>query len=189
MSDNQRQIPQRNLRQSQSQQPQRPPQGPQSGSISEEITRQLSLLKRQIDAEIKRDLAAMKDSIVREMRSYVDNKIDSEIASTRNKLSEDVNKQIVAANGGVSKDLVMSVANNAGQQVYKKIITDLNKTIVPKIEHLDLMMKYRDDDTHQLLNNYRYAVFEQHNPDAKMITDGKSLHISEHVNLFFNEND
>ncbi len=179
---NNRQQPQQRSQQQHSQQPNRDP-------ISDEITRQLSLLKRQLDLEIKRDFAAMKDSIIREMRSYIDNKVEMEIAATSDKLSADVNKQLVTAGGGMSKDLVVAISNNTGQQVYKKIIGDLNKTIVPKIENLELMAKYRDDDTHELLNRYRTAVYEQNKGSTKAITDGKSLHISEHVNLFFNEND
>jgi hypothetical protein len=166
----------------------------------DEITRQLSIMKKQVDIELKRDLEAMKARIMQETRAIMRNvaseilneipkRVSEEISKQREGVLNDINKQIVARDG-VSKELALEISNNTGKIVYNKIMSDLNNTIVPKMNHLERAVKYHTQDTTELITDYRRAVYEQKRADSVgMISDGKDVCISEHVNLFFNEND
>lgn len=144
--------------------------------IKEEVTRQLQLMKRQIDLELRQDIQAVRNELI------------ARIDQVQSTVSDDVNKQLVAADTGVSREMAVAICDNMAQNVYGKIIGELNTTIVPRVNAIMQAQSYHNQDTTELITQYRRAIYDESN-GAKAITDGKTATIAPHVSLFFNEDD
>lgn len=162
--------------------------------ISAEITRQLVLLKYQLDFEINKDktqilsyidqqLAELKDDINRrftQLESSLDSKINSQLTVTeKNQLA------VVEQTRELMTRDISRISTHMANRVYDKITDDINTKIAPKLENLVQYVAYNNQDTNELITRYRAAVTRDEN--TKMLSykqDGQiSDKISEYVKL------
>ena len=150
--------------------------------IRDEITKQLVVMKRQIDLEISRDIKKLRSDLIEEI---------GQIQKTVSVGLDDVNKQLVSVDSGMNRESTLALCDSMGKSDYNKIMGDLNKTIVPRVNALMQSVSYHSQDTTELITDYRRAVYQQAEQcgTTKKITDGKSKDISQHVSLFFGEDD
>jgi hypothetical protein len=178
--------------------------GPESGFsksqesfIRAEITAQLLLMKRQIDLEIAEDIKGVEERIkthiasaeqrttaaVAEVRSSVDTKVTaakSQIVLANNNQLATVQEQ--------TKQMMQAVGQQITNAAYKRVIADINRDIVPKVNSMVEFVNYQMQDPGEIVTDYRRAVHQQANEGQKLLTDGNDKHvISEHVSLFFRE--
>lgn len=177
--------------------------------IKKEVTRQLLLVKKQTDIEHKKDIETLKNNInlslsniiiklkndiMNETSELINLKLKSEIRNVEKKLDE--NKQLIPFE---QKKEIMMVCGEMGQHVYKKVMSEINNKVLPKLDATIESINYHTQDTDGLINDYRRAVHEQYNgpvsaPNTPLITSGKGTtasgnRISSHVGLFFSDND
>jgi hypothetical protein len=177
----------------------------QEAFIRGEVTSQLIAMKRQIDVEIAGDISKLEAKF----SAMISGQISSAIAASeaRTTVNVDALKKDVEVKVAAAKNQIVVANNNqlatvqestkqmlhaVGQQItnatYKRVITEINREIVPKVNSMVEYVNYQMQDPGEIVTDYRRAVHQQANGDNKMITDGKDSHIiSEHVSLFFRE--
>lgn len=167
------------------------------------ITSQLVDMKRQIDAELTADISTLRDQLVTLINAQI-SKSEATVASLATDLKQmdtkitATNSQIVVANKQQlvavresTKELINAVGQQITNSTYKKVVEEINKTIVPKVENMMQYVSYQMQDGGEIVTDYRRAVDRvANNTGSKMLTDGKDKHIiSENVSMFFREGD
>jgi N-formylglutamate amidohydrolase len=87
-----------------------------------------------------------------------------------------------------TKQMMQAVGQQITNAAYKRVIADINRDIVPKVNSMVEFVNYQMQDPGEIVTDYRRAVHQQANEGQKLLTDGNDKHvISEHVSLFFRE--
>lgn len=172
--------------------------------IRSEITAQLIVMKRQIDIEIAEDMKKIEAKIATEVAAVmsavasaeqkstasveaVKKDVDMKVASAKNQIVLANNNQLATVQEQ-TKQMMQAVGQQITNVAYKKVIAEINREIVPKVNSMVEYVNYQMQDPGEIVTDYRRAVDRQANGDHKMITDGNDGHIiSEHVSLFFRE--
>lgn len=173
----------------------------QKAFIRSEITSQLVALKKQIDLEIAEDIAridskiadAIRDALAKQSTA-VDQKcaeavraVDAKIATAKNQITVANNGQLVQSQEQ-TRQMIQAVGQQITNATYKRVIAEINREIVPKVNSMVEFVNYQMQDPGEIVTDYRRAVNSSQNDGAKMLTDGDNRHvISEHVSLFFRE--
>jgi hypothetical protein len=169
----------------------------QKSFIREEITKQLRSLKKQIDIEISSDLEKL-DAKFAAALSEATKKAADDVTRVRSEVDAKVDtakNQIVATNSNqlaVVRESNRKMLQEVGQQItnatYKKVVAEINRELVPKLNGMVEYVNYQMQDTTELVTDYRRAVNDQVNGGQKYITDGNNKGIiSEHVSMFFRD--
>lgn len=184
--------------------------------ISSEVTSQLLNMKQKIDLEIVEDMAKLKKELMAEisaaMKMSQDTKrqVSSQLQEVRaatqrvDDISKEVESQLTSVNNQIvlsgerqlavtkeaTKALVLAVGEKVAEDVYVRVVGEINDTIVPKVNNMVQWVNYQTQDTTDMLTDYRRAVEHTANSGHKLITDGKDKSvITPHVRTFFNEYD
>lgn len=176
--------------------------GQQEEFIRGEITRQLIALKKQIDVEIAEDTARLEKRLLAAVTDAVgasDRKCNDEIAKVRTDVDSKMSaakNQIVANNSQLAtiqestRNMIQAVGQQITNATYKKVVAEINRELVPKLNGMVEYVNYQMQDSTELVTDYRRAVHSQSKEGQKMLTDGNDKHIlSEHVSMFFTENE
>ena|ERR1700743_2014065 len=175
--------------------------GGHKDSIANEITLQLRELKRQINIELTHDLNVLRDQIMADIMHNVTNEIDRKIKHAVEKsLSEvrsdisNMNSQLVVTNERdaalikqTTKELITKVSKHVCDEVYGRVVGEINTTIVPKVDNMVKWVNYNMQDGGEIIDKYRRTVENQN--ETLSITDGSrdSRIISPYVRMFFGE--
>ena len=166
------------------------------------VQEELVKLKRQIDAEFMKDLAELKYELV----GMINEMKDAEVIQPMNKSTQDniecmrentdnqivsireETKQQLAQLRESTKELIVKFGAEVQKNTYNKVIDNINKTIVPRMDNLIEYVNYHNQDGQEIITNYRRAVDDRVN-GQKMLTDGvdDGRIISENVSMFFGE--
>jgi hypothetical protein len=183
------------------------PKDPQR-DLRDEIQRQLVLLKRQLDKELAEDLkklrtelraeilaelrGAARDAAVDAARDAARDAVRAEIPKAKSELESTLNNQLATRSETAGRELVATACRQMGNVVYKKVIEEVNHTLVPKIDNMATWLNYQTQDTAELVNDYRRAVYKQNCEGQLALTDGgkpNKPYIQPGVDVFFGEND
>lgn len=175
----------------------------QKAFIRSEITSQLIALKKQIDVELQEDIAklekkllsAVKDAISSsearqtEEISKVKGDIDAKVATAKNQIVVSNSNQLATVQE-TTRNMMQVVGQQAANAAYKKVIAEVNRELVPKLNNMVEYVNYQMQDTTELVTDYRRAVHNQASQGTKLLGDGNDKHIiSENVSLFFTDNE
>lgn len=174
--------------------------------IANEITSQLMELKQQINIELTRDLGALRNQIVSDVTCALSSEIDRKIKIANERASADISRmrndvanmssQLVVANDNNialikqnTKELMTGIGQHVCNQVYDRVVDEINTTIVPKVDNMVKWVNYNTQDTVDIVDKYRRAVEKQSHDPTKLITDGSrdSRIITPHVRMLFGE--
>tara|TARA_R110002153_G_scaffold273997_3_gene446466 strand:- start:105206 stop:105718 length:513 start_codon:yes stop_codon:yes gene_type:complete len=160
------------------------------------VRAELQAMKRQIDIEIRRDLDALTETLRQEISSTGVN-IASANSSTGTNNDNVINTQLVTMQQNTdkqiamlketTKELMVGFGSQITKQTYEKVIGEINKNIVPRIDSLIEYVNYSNQDGQEIITNYRRAVDQRVN--TSMITDGKDdgRILSANVSMFFGD--
>lgn len=145
-------------------------------------------LKRQLDKEIVQDMAAMDKKI-----SEVAETAQAAPAANNGQLVAVTSQQLTLSVSNLRKEtqaLVATAMNKAAQAAYDRTTAELK----PVIASVTQMVQYQAQDGHEIVDNYRRAVYKQAegggDPSVKMLTSGKSeRQVTEQLHKFFDESD
>ncbi len=164
--------------------------------ISLEITRQLRELKTQLNREIVEDLHALEKDIMAKVGPMIDEKVKAELDKRAHRISQDVDKKIDAATNkqlAVVNQSNRELADAVGDDVYNRVLDEINEKVVPKVDNMVRWVNYKTQDTDILVHNYRCAVEKQNrsDPSIRLLTDGQKDDriITQHVRTFFGDSD
>jgi hypothetical protein len=174
-------------------------------SVSIEVTKQLRELKQQLNKEFIEDLKAMQADILGKIDDRVRAEVDKqvriamaaigpEIDRRVSKATESVvaanNKQMVVARES-TRELVAVASQEIFDDVYDRVITEINEKVVPKVDNMMQWVNYKTRDETETIDSYRRAVEHQITGDRRLLTDGKndSRIITPHVRTFFGDSD
>lgn len=172
----------------------------QKSYIRAEITAQLIAVKKQIDVEIAEDIKNLEARLLsavtsaigdseRKTAETVKKDVDTKVAAAKNQIVLANNNQLATVQE-TTKQLVQAVGNKIASAVHKRVIDEINRDIVPKVNSMVEYVSYQMQDPGEIVTDYRRAVERQAHGDTKLLTDGNDSHIiSEHVSMFFREDD
>jgi hypothetical protein len=143
-------------------------------------------LKRQLDKEIVQDMAAM-DKKISEVAET------TQAAPNNGQLVAVTSQQLTLQVSNLRKEtqaLVATAMNKAAQAAYDRTTAELK----PVIASVTQMVQYQAQDGHEIVDNYRRAVYKQAegggDPSVKMLTSGKSeRQVTDQLHKFFDESD
>jgi hypothetical protein len=111
--------------------------------------------------------------------------IPDETVDTRTDLARQPDMNTVAL---VQRETQTAVAA-MGRRVYAQVITEINERVVPQVDSMMQMMRYKMEDGTEVIDSYRRAVeYQSRAADGTLaITDGTidKRVISPHVRMFF----
>ncbi len=152
--------------------------------IREEVTRQLSILKSQLNEEISKAFADMTKKITLDIDQKLSQKTEEAVANTMSRqlaLVASDRRNELAVEREVTQKLIQATGQQICKNVYGKVVDDINKKIVPKVNNMVDFVTYKMNDGEEVINNFRRGIHERNSQPG--------VQISENVGLFFNEND
>ena len=151
------------------------------------------------------DVAVLRQEITDDIMEKISTRSVSTAASPELTalIDEKINKKVSEATVANESQLVVANEKNremmevVGQQVcdavYDQVINEINENIVPKVNNMVQWVNYSMQDGGEVVDSYRRTVEKTlcSDPNVKLITDGKNDKriISEHVRLFFDDDD
>lgn len=174
-------------------------------TISAEITRQLRELKAQLNREMVEDLNAMQANIMSKLGPMIEEKVAAEVDRRMRAMSSEVDKKVAGAVEVVAaannrqlvvarestRELVRAASMEICDDVYERVIGEINEKVVPKVDNMMQWVNYKTRDEDVTVDLYRRAVEHQSTADRRAITDGKNDKriITPHVRTFFGDED
>ena len=149
--------------------------------IEAEVRVQLAQMKRQIDAERAADMRQIRA----ELRQYMDKKSNDTATS---------NAQLARTGSSSSNEslslAVQQVSNRVSDQVYSRVVNDINRKILPQINSALDWIDTQIVDGDELVTEYRREVDAETGPIGNNMLCGPadSRTISPHVRLFIGKN-
>jgi hypothetical protein len=133
-----------------------------------------------------------------ELQKMIQIEVSRQLSSINERLRvlEGTSRELVSSSP--SQELVNAVSNQLSRQmtqqvskhVYNNVVTKFNKEVMPKVDNMVQLVKYNMEDGGEVVTNYRRNLDKVCNTNTKMITSGgNSQYISEHVRLFFNDDE
>jgi hypothetical protein len=167
----------------QKQEPQRVFSQSQEEAIRQIVTSELLKLKKQIDIEISADIANLEKKL-----TAVEKSVETTTANVRKDIAKN-QLAIVTKSDERNRELILAVGQQITNTTYKKVMEEINREIVPKINNMASFVAYQMQDPTEIITDYRRAVHNQSEAStAGRITDGNDRHvISEHVQVFFRD--
>jgi 4-hydroxy-L-threonine phosphate dehydrogenase PdxA len=142
-------------------------------------------LKKQLDKEILQDKA--------ELEAKIEATASASAPTNNSQLVAVSNQQLTLATANIRKEtqaLVAAAMNKAAQTAYDRTMAEVKPVLASTIQ----MVQYQAQDGHEIVDNYRRAVYKQSEGEAgagpKMLTSGKSeRQVTDHMVKFFDESD
>lgn len=161
----------------------------ESTKQADEITKQLTRMKMEINQNLVDDLKEMRELITKDVidavQSYLDKEliklhhggsardIKNEVMADMNKKMADMNNQIALVGDKqlvATKQMAETITSAASKQIYQAVLTEINDKIMPKVNNMVQWVNYQTQDTTELITDYRHAVAEQsYNSDRKFL--------------------
>ncbi len=131
--------------------------------ITNEITRQLKLVKYQIDFELEQDNLKIMDRLT-SLESSIKNLEQRLVAlesSSSKSVTNTTDNQLAVMHSAIveqTRDHINKATIQMGQRIYTKITDEINVKIAPKLENLVQFVSYNNQDTSDIINRYRDHV-------------------------------
>ena len=166
--------------------------------IAAEVSKQIRQVKKDINGELRAFESRINENLAKMVNASTDDmtKKNQEVL----KRIDDVNHQVVLANNhqveavnnhqvevARCREMIKTMGHRVHAQVSKDIMTEVNNSLVPKINNMMAWVAYNNQDDQNMINQYRMGVQRESTPDMKALTTDKTVFVSEHVHLAFND--